>query len=214
MNTARLVATRVPRRPEGVVLVLHGGGEKGGEPVSARQPSVLRMIPVAARIAHAGRGRLAVYRLLNSARGWNAARTPVDDVRWALDQIGAGLPAGLPTGLAGHSLGGRAALLAAADERVTAVVALNPWVYASDGQGVRDRDILVVHGDADRIASPARSRAVADRLAGANRVEYVTVPGGNHAMLGRGSGAFTRRAAGFLTHSLLRSGPEPADTGP
>lgn len=210
MNTARLVATRVPRRPAGVVLVLHGGGEKGGEPVSARQPSVLRMIPVAARIAHAGRGRLAVYRLLNSSRGWNAARTPVDDVRWALDQIGAGLPAAL----VGHSLGGRAALLAAADERVTGVVALNPWVYVTDGQGVRGRDILVVHGDADRIASPERSRAVADRLAGANRVEYVTVPGGNHAMLGRGSGAFSRRAADFTVRTLLRSGPAAADNRP
>jgi hypothetical protein len=43
------------------------------------------MVPVARRVARDG--GLAVYRLLNSRRGWDATHTPVQDVRWALEQI-------------------------------------------------------------------------------------------------------------------------------
>ncbi|WP_457208781.1 hypothetical protein [Nocardioides sp. P5_C9_2] len=69
---ARLVATHVPRDPEGVVLVLHGGaGRAEHAMVSPAQLSVLRMVPIAGRIARAGRRRLAVYQLW-----W--------DTRWAV----------------------------------------------------------------------------------------------------------------------------------
>ena len=51
----RLVDSHVPDRPQGVVLVLHGGAARRERmPVSAAQLSVLRMVPVAARIARAG----------------------------------------------------------------------------------------------------------------------------------------------------------------
>ena len=110
--TARLITTRAPRNPEGLVLVLHGGASRRDRPeVSPTQLSVLRMIPIAQRIARAGRGRLAVVRLLNSVRGWDTRHTPVEDVRWALEQLRSEYD-GLPTCLVGHSLGGRAALLA------------------------------------------------------------------------------------------------------
>ena len=71
-------AGRDPRaaRPRGVVLVLHGGAGRGSRRVSPAQLSVLRMVPVAGRIARAGTGRLAVYRLLNSHRGWDSRRRP------------------------------------------------------------------------------------------------------------------------------------------
>ena len=73
-NRARLLPTRVPDHPAGVVLVLHGGASRRDQTaVSPTQLSVLRMLPVAARIAHAGRGRLAVFRLLNSTRGWDTS---------------------------------------------------------------------------------------------------------------------------------------------
>jgi hypothetical protein len=81
--------------------------------VRPNQLSVLRMIPIAWRIALRGQGRLAVVRLLNSTRGWSAQRTPVEDVRWAIGQVQGRFGAELPIGLFGHSLDGRAALLAA-----------------------------------------------------------------------------------------------------
>ncbi len=85
---ARLVPVAVPHRPEGIVVVLHGGASRtAGAAVSPTQLSVLRMVPVARRIARAGRRRLAVYRLLNSSRGWDSTRTPVDDAVWALDEL-------------------------------------------------------------------------------------------------------------------------------
>ena len=85
---ARLLTTHLPRDPEGVVLVLHGGAaRRHGMRVSPAQLSVLRMVPVAARLAQAGRGRLAVFRLLNSVRGWDTHHTPVDDVTWALGRL-------------------------------------------------------------------------------------------------------------------------------
>ena len=48
--------------------------------------------------------------------------------------------------LVGHSLGGRAALLAGEHPSVRTVVALNPWVYPTDGADLRGRDVLVGHG--------------------------------------------------------------------
>ena len=50
----RLIEVRVPERPEGVVLVLHGGASRRRRMmVSPTQLSVLRMIPVARRVARA-----------------------------------------------------------------------------------------------------------------------------------------------------------------
>ena len=72
-------------------------------------------------IARAAEGRLAVLRLLNSKRGWDTHHTPVDDAIWALDEARSRL-GGLPVALVGHSLGGRAALLAGSTPGVRAVV--------------------------------------------------------------------------------------------
>jgi dienelactone hydrolase len=193
------------------VLVLHGGGShRGDATVSPAQLSVLRMIPIANRIAHQGHGQLAVFRLLNSARGWDTSSTPVDDARWALDQIRNRHYGPLPTALVGHSLGGRAALLTAAEPEVTTVVALAPWVYPTDGAaGALDRRILLVHGSADRIASPTNAVAVARTLSKTCRVAFVCVGGGSHAML-RHRNRFDGLAADFVTGTLLndkRSGP-------
>jgi len=201
----KLIDVEVPEHPEGVVLVLHGGASRRANMmVSPTQLSVLRMIPIARRLARAGDGRLAVFRLLNSRRGWDTSSTPVHDTRWALDQIADRLGARprLATCLVGHSLGGRAALLAAGQPEVRSVVALAPWVYptdvASDLSG--DERILIVHGDADRIASPERSRALAARLG----AKYVTVEGGKHAMLSHRR-AFGRHTVDWVTDTLLAS---------
>jgi alpha-beta hydrolase superfamily lysophospholipase len=203
----RLVPTSVPKSPEGVVLVLHGGASRAGNPmVSPTQLSVVRMIPIAHAIARASRRRLAVYRLLNSTRGWDTRHTPVQDAHWALDELAVRFGP-LPSGLVGHSLGGRAAILAGGHDAVRSVVALNPWVYPTDGRaGLPGRSVLVVHGDGDRIADPRRSAAVAHDLRRAGEAGYVTVAGGKHAMLRR-SGVFTDLASDFTRSVLLGTAP-------
>lgn len=191
------------------MLVLHGGAaRREAMQVSPTQLSVVRMIPIAARAARAGRGRLAVYRLLNSQRGWDTEHTPVHDAHWALDEIAERLGGAVPTCLIGHSLGGRAALLAADREPVRSAVALNPWVYATDApRGADGRRFLIVHGSEDRIAKAERSAAVARTLSASADVAYVTVEGGKHAMLRHGR-RFDGLAADFAAATLLG---EPTD---
>ena len=204
----RLIATREPKRPDAVVVVLHGGASRGEQMmVSPTQLSVLRMVPVAKRIARAGRGRLATYRLLNSYRGWDTHHTPVSDARWAMQQVQEKY-GDVPVCLVGHSLGGRAALLAGDHDNVASVVALNPWVYPTEGHlDLTGRRVLVVHGDDDRIARPTSSAAVARDLARTAEVGYVTVEGGKHAMLRR-HGVFDGLAADFAVATLLGRRPE------
>lgn len=200
----RLIEIAAPERPDGVVVVLHGGASRGvGVPVSPTQLSVVRMVPIARRIARAGDGRLAVFRLLNTQRGWDTDHTPVDDAHWALDQLRERFGQELPSCLVGHSLGGRAALMAADRPEVRSAVALAPWVYPSDDPGdLTGRRILVVHGDRDRIALAERSREVARTMSSTADVGYVTVVGGKHAML-RHHGRFDGLAAEFAASTLL-----------
>lgn len=205
---ARLITTRAPSTPVGLVLVLHGGGaRRDSTVVTPTQLSVLRMVPIARRIARAGRGRLSVVRLLNSVRGWDTRHTPVEDVRWALSQLRDTLQNGvggesLPTCLVGHSLGGRAALLAGDQPEVRSVVALNPWVQTSDRVDLAGRPTLVVHGTDDRVADPRTSAALVGELARTAPVGYLRVTGGRHAML-RHRSVFERAAADFATATLL-----------
>ncbi len=208
MTHARLIDTAAPKAPRGVVLVLHGGAaRREAARVSPTQLSVLRMVPIASRIARAAKGELAVQRLLNSTRGWDAQHTPVDDVRWALGQAVDRFGPDLPVCLVGHSLGGRAALLAAGEGSVVSAVALNPWVYANEGRrDLTGRRVLIVHGADDRIARPTNSAAVARDLSRTADVGYVTVEGGKHAMLGRRS-LFDGLAADFATATLLGRDP-------
>ncbi len=208
---ARLIATAVPEDPEGVVIALHGGASRRGKmAVSPAQLSVLRMVPIARRAARAGHGRLAVFRLLNSTRGWDTHHTPLRDAGWALDEIAERLGRRLPTCLIGHSLGGRAALLAAGAPEVRSAVALAPWVLPSDRPAdLAGRRILIVHGARDRVASPRRSGALAEAIGGEADVNYVCVDDGSHAMLRRHA-LFDGLAADFAAVTLLDTPPGPA----
>ncbi len=202
--TPRLVDVLVPEQPTAIVLVLHGGARRRANlMVSPTQLSVLRMIPIARRVAHIGHGRLAVFRVLNSARGWDAHHTPAQDARWALDRAAEQIGATLPAGLVGHSLGGRAALLTAARPEVRSVVALAPWVYPTDvPAGLAAERILIIHGSADRVASPARSAELAERMSPGAQVGYISVAGGKHSMLRRHR-VFDGLAAQFAATTLL-----------
>lgn len=199
----RLVDTHVPDRPRGVVLVLHGGAaRRENTPVSPTQLSVLRMVPVAARVARTAPD-LVVQRLLNTSRGWGRRASPVDDVSWALAEAAQRFGPDLPACLVGHSLGGRAALLAGSHPAVRSVVALAPWLYPSDGAvDLSGRDVLIVHGDRDRIARPDIAAEVAGRLGERARVAHVTVVGGTHSML-RHVATFDGLAADFAAATLL-----------
>lgn len=202
MTGPRLIPVRTPDSPEGVVIMLHGGASRGGQTrVSPTQLSVLRMIPVAHRIARAGRSRLAVHRLLNSHRGWDTTTTPVMDARWAVEQV-RDRHGDLPVALVGHSLGGRAALLAGDDPHVRCIVALNPWVLPSDRTDLRGRRVLVVHGTDDRVAPPSRSADFVRRLPDGTDVDLVLIPEGRHAMLRHGRD-FEEWATDFVVATLL-----------
>ncbi len=211
MSAARLVAVSEPGAPEGVVVVLHGGASRRGRMmVSPAQLSVVRMIPVARRVARAGKGRLAVYRLLNSYRGWDAGHTPVDDAAWAVAQVAERYGPDVPVRLVGHSLGGRAAILASGLPSVRSVVAMAAFVYAADADGLRadDRQILFVHGLRDRIAPAQRARQLAERLSRRHRVGFIAVREGKHAMLAEHR-VFERAAADFVGATLLGTTPPP-----
>ena len=204
-NLARLIDVRVPATPEGVVIVLHGGARRGTMGVCPTQLSVVRMIPIARRISRDGGARLAVFRLLNSRRGWDSSQTPLDDVLVALDEL-AGRLGPLPVCLVGHSLGGRAALLAGGEDAVRGVVALAPWVLPSDDvSALAGKPVLIVHGADDRVASPARARLIAERL-GPGTLELV--PGAGHAML-RHHSRFSGAASRFARDVLLRDPDSP-----
>ncbi len=135
-------------------------------------------------------------------RGWDAAHTPVHDVRWALERLAELHGGTLPTCLVGHSLGGRAALMAGSAPEVASVVALNPWLQSSDRVDLGARPALVVHGSEDRIADPRRALALATRLALTGPVGFLRVSGGQHSML-RHRSVFEESAADFARATLL-----------
>ncbi len=197
--------------PRAVVLVLHGGRDSSHESSEHRGLAYLRMLPVARMLTRAD---TVVYLLRYRYRGWNGPAKDAElDARWALGDIARRWP-GLPVVLVGHSMGGRAALGAAAAANVVAVCALAPWVGWSDPVAqLADRTVLIVHGDRDRWTDPGssfayalRAKRVTDRvarfeLAGSGHFMFVRV-GAWHSLVRR----FVRGTAGSTPED-----PEIAD---
>jgi alpha-beta hydrolase superfamily lysophospholipase len=172
------------RTPQVAVLVLHGGREHGTDPVPALALAYLRMVPFARDLARAS-SSLAVFQLRYRVRGWNPpALDPVQDARWALEEIRRRFP-GVPVVLLGHSMGGRVAFRVADDPAVTAVCALAPWCPPSDPVNqLAGRDVLIAHGKDDRTTNPRESRDYARRAEQvAARVTLRWVEGEGHALL-------------------------------
>ena len=173
--------------PRGIVMVAHGGREVGTEPVTAMQPAVLRMIPLARAIRQAVRGDgIEVRRPLFVVRGWNGAQaSPVADLARALDEIRARFGT-VPVVLAGHSMGARAAMRVAGHPAVIAVAGLAPWLPAGEPvDQLAGRRVLLAHGSADTVTSPADPWAYADRARAVCDPTVIEVRGGDHPMLRR-----------------------------
>jgi pimeloyl-ACP methyl ester carboxylesterase len=172
---------------KGVVLVAHGGQASSTAPTSALQPAVLRMIPVAAAVRQGLRGSGAVVRRPRfRVRGWNGAQaSPAGDLNDALDAIAAEFGP-VPVVLVGHSMGARAAVRAAGHPAVSAVAGLAPWLPPGEPAAqLAGRRVLLAHGTADSITSPAETWAFLERARAITEVAAVEVRDGDHPMLRR-----------------------------
>jgi pimeloyl-ACP methyl ester carboxylesterase len=186
-----------------VAVVLHGGKEHSHDPVTPRNLSPLRMVPFAKDLHRKGSEHgLAVWQLLYAVRGWNGElRSPVTDARAVLDQLRAE-HGGVPVVLVGHSMGGRTAAHVLDDSSVRAMVALAPWLTDDPVDGAAGKDILVAHGDRDRITSARKAFAWGDRAreAGAT-VTSASLAGCGHYLLRRAR-LWTDLTTGFALTSL------------
>ena len=184
-----MTSGQIPLRvsTKGVVLVAHGGQTSSTSPTSPVQPAVLRMIPVAGAIRLALRGSgVAIQRHRFRVRGWNGAlASPVGDLSGALDAVVAEFGS-VPVVLVGHSMGARAAVRAAGHPAVTAVAGLAPWLPPGEPAGqLAGRRVLLAHGSADSITSPAETWAFVERARAVTEVSAIEVRDGDHAMLRR-----------------------------
>ena len=191
------------------MVVAHGGQSVSTEPTSAYQLAVLRMIPLVAAIRHAVRGRRVVVRRPRfEVRGWNDANaSPVRDLTRLLDDL-RGEFGSVPVVLVGHSMGARAALRAAGHPSVTAAAGLAPWLPPGEPvDQLAGRRILLAHGTADAVTSPADTWAYAERARALTSVTEVEVRTGEHTMLWRAplwhglAAAFTCLSLGLPTPS-------------
>ncbi|MEV4636873.1 alpha/beta fold hydrolase [Actinoplanes sp. NPDC049548] len=202
MNAPRLDVSGPAARARAVVLFLHGGSETSVAP-ARRGPAYLRMVPFALAVSARMRGRdVAVWLLRYRLRGWNgAAEDPVADARWALAEARRRHP-GAPIVLVGHSMGGRVALRLAGEPDVVAVCGLAPWIEPGEPAPRPGAQVLIAHGAADRVTSPAAAAAYAGRIG----ASFVPVPGETHALLRRPL-FWTRLVSGFVAEAL---GTRPA----
>lgn len=174
--------------PRAAVLLLHGGREHGtAAPPPWNLPGVrLRLFEAAIRRSTSG-GDVLLARVRYRHRGWNGEREDAaQDARQALRELEQ-LAGEVPTVLVGHSMGARAALRAAGDPLVRGVVGLAPWCPAGEPVAhLRDRRVVLLHGDKDRTTDPRASMDFAARAAAAGaEAATVLMSGSGHAMLGR-----------------------------
>jgi dienelactone hydrolase len=192
-----------------VVVVAHGGESVSTEPTTAYQLAVLRMIPLVAAIRHAVRGHTVMVRRPRfEVRGWNDAdASPVRDLTRLLDDLRDEFGP-VPVVLVGHSMGARAALRVAGHPSVTAAAGLAPWLPPGEPvDQLAGRRILLAHGTADTVTSPADTWVYAERARALTSVTVIEVRTGEHTMLWRAplwhglAAAFTCLSLGIPTPS-------------
>jgi pimeloyl-ACP methyl ester carboxylesterase len=164
----RLTMAPLPDSMTSLVVMLHGGAERGQRPVDGRSLALRRtramFEALAGDFAEHGVG---VGLLRFSVKGWNASGSalpsPVTDARLALEDVHAAHP-DLPVVLLGHSMGARTAVAVADAPGVVGVVGLAPWFPADEPvDGLTGRHLVAAHGSRDRITSPRATRAFVAR---------------------------------------------------
>jgi predicted esterase len=184
-SRSHLHERRTTEPPVGALLLLHGGRERGRGPVTPLNLAFLR-VDLMARAVHptlAARG-ISVWTLRFAITGWNGDdASPVPGTRDAIAEVARRSRA--PIVLAGHSMGGRAALATAAEPGLVGVIGLAPWI--PPGEPVSDftsRRLVIAHGTADRTTDPRASHRYLEacRPQATSVAEY-PIKGGHHAML-------------------------------
>lgn len=190
-----------PETVTGAILMLHGGKENGQEIVDSRSLSWRRSAAMARAIAPGAEAAgAAVWLLRYRQRGWNGGTGPVEDARWALDEVREQV-GDLPIVLLGHSMGARTSVHVANDPQVRGVVALAPWLPKAEPVGaLSGRTLVAAHGSRDRITSPAATRAYVERAraAGAD-ASYLDMGRVGHYLLRRASAWNDLALTGSLT---------------
>ncbi|MFF2327771.1 MULTISPECIES: alpha/beta hydrolase [unclassified Streptomyces] len=163
-----------PSAVSGVVLLL-----PDGEADSHRRPSSLSyalQLPLARTLARAGQeDGLAAHVVRYRCRGWNATDAQLAaDARWAVDEV-VRRYGDVPVCLAGHGMGGRAALRAGGHAAVHSVLAMAPWLpdgTTDEPEPVKHllgRQVLLIHGTNDAHCDPELSFRLAERAKKTNR---------------------------------------------
>lgn len=185
----RLTMSPFPDQPHGLVVMLHGGADRGERPVDHRSLALRRtraMFDAISGDLVAGGAAVALLRF--SVKGWNATQgrtpSPVVDARLALADLHDEHPH-LPIVLLGHSMGARTAAWVADAPGVVGVVGLAPWFPADDPVDALAGKVLVAaHGRRDRITSARASRRYVDRAASvAEDARFRDMGGLGHYML-------------------------------
>ncbi|MGW3658890.1 alpha/beta hydrolase family protein [Streptomyces sp. NPDC005151] len=150
-----------------------------GEADSHRRPSSLSyalQLPLARTLARAGQDDgLAAHVVRYRCRGWNATDAQLAaDAEWAVEEV-VRRYGDIPVCLAGHGMGGRAALRAGGHGAVSSVLAMAPWLpgeASAEAEPVKHllgRQVLLVHGTNDSRSDPELSFRLAERAKKANR---------------------------------------------
>jgi pimeloyl-ACP methyl ester carboxylesterase len=159
-----------------VVLVLPGGDESSHRTgVSAF--GIIAAIPFVRDIRKATRRTsTAIHVLHYRYAGWNEPEAPaVADAHWAFAQLRERY-GDVPVTIVAMSLGARVALRVGLEPNMHSLVLIAPWLPVDEDVTVlAGRDVLIVHGSADKEADPVASyeHAVRARIAGARIARFV-----------------------------------------